>query len=86
MSVLTENIIPGDGGKVFATDAKTTQHLKAIRTKLMELKGIEDVHIDFKIFPREFTVHTSRLIPITEIQQIPMKMGFHMIIKGPFEN
>ncbi|MGC1205511.1 MAG: heavy-metal-associated domain-containing protein [Flavobacteriaceae bacterium] len=86
MSLLTENIIPGEDGKVFATDAKKTRHLTTILTKLMELKGIKNVHIDFEILPREFTIHTSKLIPITEIQKIPIKMGFHMIPKGSFES
>lgn len=85
MSLINENIIPGNHGKVFGTNAKTTRDLERIKTKILELKGIKNVLLNFEVFPREFTIHTSKLITIEAIEKKVISTGFHAIPKSIFE-
>jgi hypothetical protein len=85
MNLLKENIIPGNHGKVFGTNAKYSADLERIKAKIVALKGVEKVDINFEIFPKEFTIYTSKLIPIKEIEEIVMNIGFHAIPKSNFE-
>ena len=43
MSLLSENIIPGNHGKVFGTNAKEQQTLEKIKSALELIDGIKDV-------------------------------------------
>ncbi|MGO3719879.1 MAG: heavy-metal-associated domain-containing protein [Mesonia hippocampi] len=85
MSLLSENIIPGDTGRVFATNAEDAEHLKNIKTRLLELNGIKDVKINFEVFPREMRVFTSKLISVADVEKAAMTTGFHIIPKESFE-
>jgi len=85
MSLLNENVIPGNHGKVFGTNAKTLHDLESIKTKILEIEGIKNVLLNSEIFPREFTIHTSKLITIKEIEEKVMLTGFHAIPKSIFE-
>lgn len=85
MSLLNENVIPGNHGKVFSTNAKTNHDLEKIKTRVLELEGIKDVLINFEVFPREFTIHTSKLITIKEIEEKVKSTGFHAIPKSIFK-
>lgn len=84
MSVLTDTVIPGNHGKIFGTNAIKDLDLLEIKTALMELDGIKDVLLNTDIFPREFTVHTIKMIPISAIQNRVKLVGFHAIPKGLF--
>ena len=84
MSLLSNNVIPGNHGMTFGTNAKVKTDLERIKNKLLKLKGIKDVIIDAENFPREFTVHTSKIIKIKEIEEEVKLVGFHAIPKIPF--
>lgn len=81
MSLLTDNVIPGDHGKVFGTNAKEDSELTAIKKSLLKIDGVTEVHIDNAVFPREFTVFTSKVISVDEIERQVKSIGFHAIPK-----
>ncbi|MDY7394123.1 heavy-metal-associated domain-containing protein [Aureibaculum sp. 2210JD6-5] len=85
MSFLSENIIPGNHGKVFGTDAKRSVDLNKMRLAVLEIDGIKDFLFDLEKFPSEFTVHTSKVVKIETIQNVVKKLGFHAIPKVLFE-
>ncbi|GBF21589.1 hypothetical protein C21_03775 [Arenibacter sp. NBRC 103722] len=85
MSLISENIIPGNHGKVFGTDAKEISDLLKIEKAILGIDGIKDVIINKEVFPREFTIHTSKLITVEYIANEVKKLGFHIIPKGIFE-
>jgi hypothetical protein len=85
MSVLTNNIIPGNHGKVFGTNAMEYADLMEIKASLLELEGVKDVLLNTEIFPREFTVHTNKMISIADIENRVKSVGFHAIPKDLFE-
>ncbi len=85
MSLLTENIIPGNHGKIFGTNAIEDLDLLAIKSSLLELDGIKKVVFNTEIFPREFTVHTSKIVSIGDIENKVKSVGFHAIPKNLFE-
>lgn len=85
MSFLSENVIPGDHGKIFGTDAQKQQDLDKIIDTLRSIQGIKDVIISPQKFPKEFTVHTSKMVGIAEIEDRVKALGFHAIPKGLFQ-
>ncbi len=84
MSLLSENVIPGNHGKVFETDAKKLKDLERIKSKILSLKGIKDVIINTEVFSREFTIHTTELVKVEDIENAVKTTGFHAIPKGIF--
>lgn len=85
MSILTNNVIPGNHGKIFGTNAIEDADLMEIKASLLELDGIEDVLLNTEIFPRELTVHTNKMVSITDIENRVRSVGFHAIPKDLFE-
>jgi hypothetical protein len=85
MSLLSENVIPGNHGKTFATNAKTHKDLLKIKDAILHIKGIKDILIDEDKFPREFVIHTNTFVSIKEIEDTVIKVGFHAIPKSLFE-
>lgn len=84
MSLLDKKIIPGNHGKTFGTNAKTSDDLKSIKTKILELEGIKSVELNNTVFPKEFTIHTSKLVTIEEIEEKVKAAGFHSVPKNTF--
>lgn len=84
MNLLSENIIPGNYGKVFSTNAKDQKDLERIKNRVQSLKGIADVKINTEVFPREFTVYTSALVKVDAIEAKVKLVGFHAIPKTLF--
>ncbi len=82
MSLLLENVIPGNRGKVFETNAKDKNDLDRIKDKILSIKGVKEVIINRQIFPIEFTVHTSGLVSVKDIEEQVISVGFHVIPKG----
>ncbi len=78
MSYLTKNIIPGDFGKVFVTDAKKEKDLDKI-------SGIQDVIVDKSIFPVEIIIHSRSVVSVETVENEVIRFGFHAIPKGVFE-
>lgn len=81
MSLIDDNVIPGNDGRIFGTNAVNEKDLLAIKIAIQELNGIKDVVLNHAIFPREFTVYTINLIAITDIQKKVRQAGFHAIPK-----
>ena len=82
MSLLSENIIPGEHGKVFGTNANHESELKQIKDAVLKLDGVTEVQINDTIFPKEFTVFTNKMISVEEIETIVVSIGFHAIPKA----
>lgn len=85
MSILTDNVIPGNHGRIFGTNAIEEIDLIEIKSNLLKLDGIKDVLLNTEIFPREFTVHTSKIVSIGAIENKVKSVGFHAIPKDLFE-
>jgi copper chaperone CopZ len=81
MSLLTDNIIPGEHGKVFGTNANEEIELIQIKNSLLKVDGITEVSINNSIFPKEFTVFTNKVISIENIEKVVKSIGFHAIPK-----
>ena len=84
MGFISENIIPGNHGKVFGTNANEMADFKLIKKLLMKLDGVKDVIFNLDIYPNEFTIHTKKTIEITKVQETVNKAGFHAIPKTLF--
>lgn len=85
MSFLSENVIPGNHGKNFGTNAKNNSDLEKIKSEILKIKGIKDVIIKDDVFPREFIVHTTSVVSIQVIEKKVISVGFHAIPKGLFK-
>lgn len=85
MSLLSKNVIPGNHGRVFGTNAMKDEDLSEIKKKLLELNGIKDVVLNTVIFPREFTVYTNKILSIDAIEKMVKSVGFHAIPKAEFK-
>lgn len=84
MTLLSENVIPGNHGKVFGTNAKTDNDLEKIKRVILKLNGVKDVIVENDKFPIEFIVHTSAMVKIEDIEQEVISVGFHAIPKTLF--
>jgi len=85
MSLLTENIIPGNHGKIFGTNASKDEQMERIKIRLQKIDGVKNVTIIKGVFPKEFIIYTSKLISIDTIEDEVKKMELHAIPKGLFE-
>lgn len=85
MSILSENVIPGNKGKIFGTNVRLNSDLERIKETLLELEGIEDVILNFQSFPREFIVRTNKLVRVQDIEAKVVSAGFHAIPKENLE-
>ena len=86
MSFLSDNVITGDHGKVFGTDAQKQEDLDKIFKDILAIDGIKDVIISPQKFPKEFTIHTSKMVEVKTIEDRVRKLGFHAIPKGLFQS
>jgi len=85
MSLLSEHVIPGNHGKIFGTDAKEMEDLIKIQKAILQIEGIKDVILNTEVFPREITIHTSKLVTVERIENKVKVLGFHTIPKGLFQ-
>lgn len=79
MSLFTDNVIPGNHGKLFGTNAVEEKDLMDIKNSLLEMDGIKNVVLNTSIFPREFTVYSTRIMRVSEIENKVKSIGFHAI-------
>lgn len=84
MSLLSDNIIPGEHGKIFATNAEKKEDLDRIFIALKKIDGIKDVILESQKFPKEFIIHTSKMVEIKAIEDAVIKLGFHALPKKLF--
>lgn len=85
MSFISENVIPGNHGKVFETNATEHQQLVKIKKAIGSLKGVRSVEINEKTFPKEITVLADALVKVKEIEEAIIKTGFHSTPKSVFK-
>lgn len=85
MSFLSDNVIPGNHGQIFSTNAEELEDLEHIKIEILKLKGIKDVVINSEVFPNEFTVYTDDLIKVKEIEDAVQLTNFHAIPKSLFK-
>ncbi len=79
MSLFSDNVIPGNHGKLFGTNAIEEKDLMDIKNSLLAMDGIKNVVLNTGIFPREFTVYSTRIMRVSEIENKVKSMGFHAI-------
>jgi len=84
MSLLSENVVPDNSGKIFTTNAETVDELKSIKEALLRLNGVAEVRIYPEKFPRELVVITNKMITVKELEAQVETLGFDMIPKGIF--
>ncbi len=69
MSVLSENVIPGNHGKTFSTNAKDLNDLNRIKDAILTLEGVDKVVINDSVFPAEISVVTHALVQVNDIEK-----------------
>mgnify|MGYP000651645976 CR=1 FL=1 len=84
MSFLSENVIPGNYGKKFTTDAKTPDEFKQIEEKLMKLDGVKDVMFENGSKPVVFVIHTNKVVAVKTIEDKVKELELHAVPTGPF--
>jgi len=85
MSLLSDNVIPGNLGRVFGTNAKKIRDLEKIKEKVLELKGVNKVESNSEVFPMQIVVYTSKLVPVAAVEEQVILAGFHAIPKETFD-
>lgn len=84
MSLLSENVIPGNHGKIFGTDASTDEQMNELKVAVMKIKGVKNVLLVKGVFPKEFIVHTSELVKVEDIEEAAKSVNLHAVPKGFF--
>ncbi|WP_445733871.1 heavy-metal-associated domain-containing protein [Mariniflexile sp.] len=84
MSLLSENVIPGNHGKTFETNATEHEDLENIKTAIQEVEGVNNVAIDEIAFPKKITIHTSSIVKVQDIENAVNRTGFHIVPKSLF--
>ena len=81
MSLFTDHVIPGDHGRIFSTNANKEEDLLKIKNAILSISGIKDVIANMDVFPKEFTIYSTKLVKIEEIENEVKLLGFHVIPK-----
>lgn len=81
MTLVTENIIPGNYGKVFETNATDHADLQKIKNAILKISGIKDVIIDETTFPKQITIHTTTIVKVKDVENAVKTTGFHALLK-----
>lgn len=84
MTIVSENVIPGNHGKVFSTSAENRTSLNNIKRAILRVDGVRDVVINERAFPIELTVQTSESVSVQDIKKAAVSVGFHLIPKALF--
>lgn len=79
MSLLSENVIPGNHGKIFGTDAKEPNSVAQVKKAILQVEGVKNAIVDESVFPREITVQTSKIVEVKDIEEAVQATGFHAI-------
>lgn len=83
MTFISDNIIPGNYGKIFTTDVNDASEKSKLEAAILKVEGVVKI-IFSDTFPLEFTVHTDRVVQVSEIQRKANEWNYHVIAKGPF--
>ncbi len=85
MSLMSNNVIPGNHGRIFGTNATEDIDLKEIKKAIQLLDGVTDVVVNNHVFPREITIYSNKIIDIHQIENKVKSVGFHAIPKDSLE-
>lgn len=85
MSLISENVIPGNHGKVFIIDINDRHEFEKVKEKILKIEGIRDVLYDDQSFPHEMTIHSQKLVNIKDIQDVVRDKGYHAVPASLFE-
>ena len=84
MNLLSENVIPGDHGKIFETNAENQSDLDQIKNAILSIEGVSAVLLDNDIYPREIIVLTNTFVSVEEVAKAADEAGFHILPKPLF--
>lgn len=84
MTFISENVIPGNYGKKFTTDAKHPEDFRQIEEALMTLDGIKDITFEEGSKPTVFIVHTNKVVDVKTIEHKVKELNLHAVPTGPF--
>lgn len=84
MSLISENVIPGDHGKIFETNAENQSDLDQIKKAVLRIEGVSEVLLNHETYPREITVLTTSFVSVAEVAQAADDEGFHVLPKTLF--
>ena len=84
MNLISENVIPGDHGKIFETNAENQSDLEQIKKAILRIEGVSEVLLNNEVYPREITVLTTAFVEITEVEQAADEEGFHVLPRTLF--
>lgn len=84
MSLIGENVIPGDHGRVFYVDINDENEFEEMKQKILKIKGVKDVLYHAGVYPREMTIHSLNLVKVKDIQDAVREKGFHAVPAGLF--
>lgn len=84
MSLLSENVIPGDHGKIFETNAENQSDLDQIKKAILSIEGVSEVLLDNDIYPREIIVLTTTFVSVEDVAKAADDAGFHILPKPLF--
>ena len=84
MTIVSENIIPGEHGKTFGTNANSSSEIQSVKNAILEVDHVKEVHIKDNVFPVEVTVFTTEMVSIKDVQEAVISVGFHVIPKRVF--
>lgn len=84
MTVITENVIPGNHGRIFTTNASNDSEMEEIKVVIEKIEGVKDVVLIKEVYPKEFIVHTTKLINNDIIERAVSVLGVKAVPKGIF--
>ena len=84
MSLLNENVIPGNHGTIFETNAIEEHDVERVKMLIEQVDGVKDAIVNRDQHPVTVTVHTSKLVKIIDIENEAKKSTFHVIPKSIF--
>ncbi|MCL8006087.1 heavy-metal-associated domain-containing protein [Gelidibacter japonicus] len=83
MTYINDNVIPGNHGKTFTTDVRSPEEKSKLKAAIMKINGVANVIFE-DTYPLEVTIHTDKVVHVSEIQEKATELKFHVIAKGPF--
>lgn len=85
MSLISENVIPGNHGRVFMVDINDRHEFERVKDKILKIEGIKDVLYNDQTYPNEMTIHSLTLVKVKDIQDAVRDKGYHAVPAGLFE-
>lgn len=84
MTFISENVIPGNYGKKFTTDADQPEDFKHIEDALMKLDGVQKIIFEEGSKPTVFIVQTNKVVSVKTIENKVKELELHAVATGPF--